>query len=328
MSEMSDSEEELNLPPPSSQSQSRFASFNDFVPNDEASSENEFDYPLPPQGNPAPEMSKKSDSEEELDLLPPSPESHFDTINNLVPNGEPFSDNGFGRPLPPQGNPVPELPESDSEEELNRPPPPSQSHFAKFQNFRPNDDASFDNEFGRLAASQEWIPGSQEFKVERTIAMREEVKHHYFSQPPPLVAIKEEPGEEGGEDPAAELSQEEINLKGHQGLCLEIGIIPADTVDECKKELKATFVNIVDLIDARRTGKQVKIWDDFEAFGRYTLDGHSIDPNEAKKGGILDSLLQRIRGIPGLRRRKRKGGRGGGGGGGVVSGRVTKVGTS
>lgn len=32
--------------------------------------------------------------------------------------------------------------------------PMSQSHFAKFDNFTPNDNVSFDDEFARLASSQ------------------------------------------------------------------------------------------------------------------------------------------------------------------------------
>jgi hypothetical protein len=31
------------------------------------------------------------------------------------------------------------------------------------------------------------------------------------------------------------------------------------------------LVNIVDLIDTQRTGKQVKVWDSFEEFRAYTV---------------------------------------------------------
>ena len=71
-------------------------------------------------------------------------------------------------------------------------PPLSQSHFAKFKHFTPDDAASFDDEFARLASSQQWVPGSQEYTRQRTIAIREELELHYFSQPQQLGDINEE----------------------------------------------------------------------------------------------------------------------------------------
>ena len=188
------------------------------------------------------------------------------------------------------------------------PPPASQSHFAKFENFTPNDDTSFDQEFALLASSQHWIPGSQEYTRERTIAMREELKLHYFSQP--LTDVNEE-------------LTEEAKLEGFQALCREVRIPPSDSIAECKRQLKKNLVNIIDLIDARRTSKEVKVWNNFEAFRKYTLqDGHRIDKDEAKKdGGLLASLLQRLYDP---RTRRRKSGKGAGHGSKVSSGRITK----
>ncbi|KAK4150025.1 hypothetical protein C8A00DRAFT_37382 [Chaetomidium leptoderma] len=165
-------------------------------------------------------------------------------------------------------------------------PPPSQSHFAKFEHFTPNDAASFDDEFDRLASSQQWVPGSQEYTRQRTVAMREELELHYFSQSQQLDNINEE----------EELSEEEKALQGYQALCHEVGIDPSDSVAECKRILKNTLVNIVDLIDARRTGKRVEVWDSFEEFRAYTLqDKKRINLEEAKKPpGYLASLLQRL----------------------------------
>ncbi|KAL0935458.1 uncharacterized protein CTRU02_210049 [Colletotrichum truncatum] len=159
--------------------------------------------------------------------------------------------------------------------------PMSQSHFAKFDNFTPNDDASFDDEFSRLASSQNWVPGSQVYTQERTIAMRQELQLHYFSQ----------------SKLQGEKLTEEEQLRGYQGLCREIRIPERDSIVECKKDLKNTLVNIVDLIDARRVQKDVKVWDDFEAFRAYTLqDEHRINMREAKQdGGYLAALLQRLR---------------------------------
>ncbi|KAH7242728.1 hypothetical protein BKA59DRAFT_481242 [Fusarium tricinctum] len=168
--------------------------------------------------------------------------------------------------------------------------PMSQSHFAKFDNFTPNDNVSFDDEFARLASSQNWVPGSQLYTQERTIAMRQELQLHYFSQ-----------SKMAGD----ELTEEE-QLRGYQSLCREVRIPERDSIVECKKDLKNTLVNIVDLIDARRVQKDVKVWDDFESFRAYTLqDEHRINMHEAKQdGGYLASLLQRLRG-PDSRSRNR-----------------------
>ena len=56
-------------------------------------------------------------------------------------------------------------------EDSNSPPPASQCHFATFTNFTPDGAAPFNDEFARLASSQEWVPGSQEYTRERTVAM-------------------------------------------------------------------------------------------------------------------------------------------------------------
>jgi len=192
-------------------------------------------------------------------------------------------------------------------EDTNAPPPSSQSHFTKFENFTPDNDAPFEDEFARLASSQDWVPGSQEYIRERTIAMREEIKFHYFDEP--LDTIEEE------------ISDEERKLRGFQSLCREVRISPGDSIEQCQKDLKNTWVNIVDLIDTRRTKKRVKVWDDFEAFRKYTLK-KPINLGQAKKEGYLASLLQRVR-SPRLRRRRANGGRRDLGDG-VVSGRIVK----
>ncbi|KAK4213192.1 hypothetical protein QBC37DRAFT_464277 [Rhypophila decipiens] len=59
-------------------------------------------------------------------------------------------------------------------------------------------------------------------------------------------------------------------LQGFQDLCSEVGIPRGATIPQCKRALKGKLVNIIDLIDTRRTGKKVKIWTDFKAFKAYT----------------------------------------------------------
>ncbi|KHO10666.1 transcriptional activator xlnR [Metarhizium robertsii ARSEF 23] len=62
-----------------------------------------------------------------------------------------------------------------------------------------------------------------------------------------------------------ELQSEEEKLEGYQALCRGVCVPPSHSVSECKKHLKNTLVNIVDLIDAQRRCKEVKVWHDFEA---------------------------------------------------------------
>jgi len=91
--------------------------------------------------------------------------------------------------------------------------------------------------------------------------MRQELKLHYFSQ------LQDDDDDETKED--ARFTEEDLELKGYQNLCSEVGIPPNDSIAECKRDLKNTLVNIVDPIDARRMGKKVEVWDDFEAFRRW-----------------------------------------------------------
>ena len=52
---------------------------------------------------------------------------------------------------------------------------------------------------------------------------------------------------------------EEKTLQGYQALCHEVGIDPSDSIAECKRYLRNKPVNIIDLIDTRRTGKRVEV---------------------------------------------------------------------
>ncbi|KAK6948853.1 hypothetical protein Daesc_008924 [Daldinia eschscholtzii] len=174
-------------------------------------------------------------------------------------------------------------------------PPASQSYFDQFPDFAPNNSASFDDEFSRFASSQGLQSGSQEYRRQRTKAIRDELKFHYSSQPVDLADIPPAIPE------LAEGSLEESEkLDIYQNMCREIGVNPQDTIAACRRELKGVLVNIVDYIDARRVGKKVKIWawSDFHSFSMYSLqDDKRMDIREAKAdGGFLSALLQRITG--------------------------------
>jgi hypothetical protein len=93
--------------------------------------------------------------------------------------------------------------------------------------------------------------------------IREGLKQHYFSQSQASHGSKGPPEVE--------------ELKGYRDLCREAKTTPGGSISDCKQALKRQLINIVALIDARRTGKEVELWQDFEALRHYTLqDKHSI----------------------------------------------------
>ena len=69
----------------------------------------------------------------------------------------------------------------------------------------------------------------------------------------------------------------------------------------------ATHVNIVDLIDAKRIGSRVEVFESVKALGEYTRNTLKYFPlQEAKSDNLLSCLLRHI-GKP----RRRRGGGGG-----------------
>ncbi|CAE6336557.1 unnamed protein product [Rhizoctonia solani] len=86
------------------------------------------------------------------------------------------------------------------------------------------------------------------------------------------------------------------DLKAWQGLCrvLEFEHVP-DDLDECKKMVDATFVNIVDLVDTKITGKPVQHFDSELALSNYTrAHGKFFPRNNVHSGGLLKFLLRHI----------------------------------
>ncbi|KAJ8123053.1 hypothetical protein ONZ43_g905 [Nemania bipapillata] len=177
----------------------------------------------------------------------------------------------------------------------------SQSYFSQLPDFVPDDAAGFDDEFGRFASSQNIAPGSQAWRQERTNAIRHEVIFHYSqryaSDDDSDDDIKKEDKYNMG------LSRQErkrmSQLQVLQNMCREVKLEPLDTIEGCRATLKGVLVNIVDYIDAKRSGNPIKVWApyEFEKFKRYTLsDEKRIDLEEAKSGdGFLVPLLQVLR---------------------------------
>ncbi|KAK3365016.1 hypothetical protein B0T24DRAFT_712470 [Lasiosphaeria ovina] len=81
-------------------------------------------------------------------------------------------------------------------------PPPSQSHFAKFENLAPNDEQSWIPALARARARSS-IPGSAQLRCD---AMGQELKLHYFSQ------SQDDDDDETEED--AQFTGEDLELKG------------------------------------------------------------------------------------------------------------------
>lgn len=158
---------------------------------------------------------------------------------------------------------------SPNEESEDQAPAPV-SFFALFADFVPIEASRFNDEFDRLASSQDWRPGTQEHKVQYTRATVHEVRYHYFSQG--------------------------TRLDGFRNLCREIGIEPQPSIKKCKRALGNEVVNFVDLIDTRRIGSEVKVWTgDFEGFCDYMVkSGRLIDKELAKEEGFAATLLKKL----------------------------------
>ncbi|KAI1181963.1 hypothetical protein F5B17DRAFT_436157 [Nemania serpens] len=181
----------------------------------------------------------------------------------------------------------------------------SQSYFSQVPNFRPDDDAGFEEEFGRFASSQNIIPGSSAWRQQRTKAIRHEVIFYYSQQ------VKSEDDQVGDDNNKIEKEDGALarpskkkrlqqKLQVYQNMCREVGLEPLNTIDGCVANLKSKLVNIVDYIDAKRCGSAVVVWEPekFEDFKRYTLaPDKRIDQEEARGGdGFLAALLQNLRG--------------------------------
>ncbi|KAF2102342.1 hypothetical protein NA57DRAFT_73775 [Rhizodiscina lignyota] len=142
------------------------------------------------------------------------------------------------------------------------------SYFSHFPGFVPDPTTSFNDEFARLAQHQGWERRSNTWRQERGRAIQSEFSTQYGA--------------------SAE------KLAGWQALCNEVGIDPLpQSITQCRKALKGVLVNNVDLVDARRTGQAVHVFDNFRKFRRHTR-GRTFPRGEAKEEGFLKALLRVI----------------------------------
>ncbi|KAG2102837.1 uncharacterized protein F5147DRAFT_706977 [Suillus discolor] len=86
------------------------------------------------------------------------------------------------------------------------------------------------------------------------------------------------------------------NLSSWRNLCQIVHISPIpDTLESCREAVKATHVNIVDLIDTKVTGKPVTIFVSEAKLSEYTKATRKFFPRDnAHAGGLLRYLLRRI----------------------------------
>ncbi|KAI9771739.1 MAG: hypothetical protein M1839_002754 [Geoglossum umbratile] len=150
----------------------------------------------------------------------------------------------------------------------NDPNHPDYFAFFTSATFIPDPTALLASEFDRLAQSQGWRPGSKRYRKEQARCFAAEFETHY--------------------------GHKSEKLEGWQDLCREVEISPTPaSITQCKKELKRTHVNIVDLIDCRRTGEYPVLQHKSKAaLRRYTLKhGKIFSLKRAKQNGFLTALL-------------------------------------
>ncbi|KAJ3574216.1 hypothetical protein NP233_g1916 [Leucocoprinus birnbaumii] len=103
------------------------------------------------------------------------------------------------------------------------------------------------------------------------------------------------------------------SLHDWHGVLRQIGVSPLPhTIGECQQIVERSFVNLVDLVDARGDpDKVVRTFPNEKALSSYTKRTKKIFPKgEAKAGGILEFFLRHIfqpgEGAGKKRRRKKK----------------------
>ncbi|KAI8623300.1 hypothetical protein F5Y19DRAFT_388835 [Xylariaceae sp. FL1651] len=101
--------------------------------------------------------------------------------------------------------------------------------------FEPDPTAPFEEEFRRFAAALNM--DLREWRVQRTRAIDLELVYHYFSAEPAVV-------------------DGQMLLKGYQNMLQAMGLEPKATAAECWHDLVYIPVDVVALIDFKRTGQQ------------------------------------------------------------------------
>jgi hypothetical protein len=144
-------------------------------------------------------------------------------------------------------------------------------YFARFPRFRytPTTDWRQLGPFNALAKSQGWAKDKKKVEFQRLKQAWTKVVEHEFG---------------------------DSSLGHYQSLCLDLDIDPIpEAITECKSELKAIFVNIVDLMQYRqnkRKGRKPQRFDDLEELKEYTDECGKYYPKETAKAEMLRELLK------------------------------------
>lgn len=86
------------------------------------------------------------------------------------------------------------------------------------------------------------------------------------------------------------------NLESWQKLCHVLNIEPVPTrLAECRKSVRQTHVNLVDLVETRNTGLPVKVFETLRGLQVYTVkNGKFFPKRNAYESGLLRFLLREI----------------------------------
>lgn len=166
----------------------------------------------------------------------------------------------------------------------------SSSFFSQYPEFDHDATAPLVAEFQRLSLQRGWKADGKKFRQNRQKCLAQEFEHHY--------------------------GHTSNKLAGWQTLCADVYISPIPpSINQCKKvgrlsyhldvrsltahrDIKALSkiaVNLVDLIDSRRTGKKVKLFPSKNALRNYSIKHDKIFPKrQAKADGFLCALLIEI----------------------------------
>ncbi|KAJ9649046.1 hypothetical protein H2199_000959 [Coniosporium tulheliwenetii] len=143
-------------------------------------------------------------------------------------------------------------------------------YFESFTDFVPDPTDSLASEFKRLAIHKKWATDSDKYHHNRRLAYADQFGQYFGT--------------------------DATKLENFQRLCVEVGIDPPPlSITQCKKALKGVLVNLVNLVDSRRTGEPIKQFDTFKEFRRYTFNGRVFPKDEAKEDTFLKVLLRAFR---------------------------------
>ncbi|KAI5801157.1 hypothetical protein EDC01DRAFT_612641 [Geopyxis carbonaria] len=144
--------------------------------------------------------------------------------------------------------------------------------FATYTGFTPTPGTSFHESFAALAAHRGWSPtGNAHARA-----------HRKFRE-----ALVVEFNNRFGTD--------DRSLANWQNMCALLGVHPVPTsITQCRKTLKRTHVNLVDLLQAQSVD-DIRVFENYRALRTYTQDNQLFFPKkQAKAGGLLKALLREM----------------------------------